>query len=543
MNSKHPSGKRGMDLLRDPRWNKGTAFTREERVAYGLSGLLPDIVSTPEGQMQRIEAHIDSLPTDLDRYVYFVDLQERNLTIYYRILMHDPVKYMPIIYTPTVGEACQTFGRIYRRPQGMYISLRHRGMMKQVLRNWHEPDVQFITVTDGERILGLGDLGAQGMGIPIGKLALYTAVAGVPPHLTLPIALDVGTNNQSLLEDPFYIGLPEKRITGKEYDEFIEEFVEAVEEVFPGCTIQWEDFANQNAGEILERYRNRICSFNDDIQGTAAVGVAGIIAAMRYKEQRLQDQTYVFFGAGSAGIGIADLLCTAMLRDGLTIEEARERCWLVDSKGLVTRERTDLTPSKQRFAKPFDACDSLEDAVKKVKATVLIGTSTTPGSFTRGVITAMTENTTKPVIFSFSNPTSKSECTAEQAYTWTNGNVIFASGSPFPPVTVNGKTYTPGQGNNVYIFPAMGLAVMAIKPTHLPDKAFSRAARTLASLVTPDLFERGLFYPPLSAIRESAIVVATAVAEYFYEAGIATVPKPDNLAEYIRQISWHPEYE
>ncbi len=542
MNSEHPSGKRGMDLLRDPRWNRGTAFTREEREAFGILGLLPDIVSTPEGQLQRIEAHIDSLATPLDKYVYLADLQERNLTIYYRILMSDPVKYMPIVYTPTVGEACQTFGRIYRRPQGIYITLRHRGKMKKVLRNWHEPNVQFITVTDGERILGLGDLGAQGMGIPIGKLALYTAVAGVPPHLTLPIALDVGTNNEALIEDPFYIGLPQPRITGAEYDAFIEEFVQAVEEVFPGCCIQWEDFANHHAGEILERYRNRICSFNDDIQGTAGVGVSGIMAASRFLGKRLQDHTYLFFGAGSAGVGIANLLCTAMEKEGLTSDDARTRCWMVDSKGLVVSTRTDLTDAKRPFAHDFRECSTLEDAARELKATVLIGTSTIPGSFTQGVVEQMARNTDRPIIFPYSNPTSKSECTAEQAYTWTQGRAIFASGSPFQPVELNGTTYYPGQGNNVYIFPAMGLAVLAAKPRTIPDKAFSRAARALSSLVTQELFDRGLIYPPMNRIRESAILVATSVAEYFFESGLATVPKPDDVGAYLRELSYKPTY-
>ena len=542
MDKQHPSGKRGWDLLRDPRWNKGTAFTREEREAYGIMGLLPDIESTPEAQQARIEAHINSLATPIEQYVYLADLQERNLTLYYRILMSDPVKYMPIVYTPTVGEACQTFGRNYRRPQGIYISLRHRGKMKQVLRNWHISDVQFITVTDGERILGLGDLGAQGMGIPIGKLALYTAVAGVPPHLTLPVALDVGTNNESLLENPFYIGLRQNRIVGDEYDAFIEEFVSAVEEVFPGCTIQWEDFANHHAADVLERYRYRICSFNDDIQGTAGVGVSGLIAAMRFKEQRLQDQTFLFFGAGSAGIGIANLLCAAMEKEGVTNEEARQRCWLVDSKGLVVSSRQDLTPAKQAFAHDFAECATLEVAARELKATALIGTSTIAGSFTQGVINQMARNTERPVIFPYSNPTSKSECTAEQAYEWTNGKAIFASGSPFPPFEYAGKTYTPSQGNNVYIFPAMGLAVLAAKPTHIPDKAFTRAARTLAGMVTQDLFDRGMIYPPLTHIRESAMVVATAVAEYFFDTGIATAPRPGNIEQTIREMSYKAEY-
>ncbi|MCO6465107.1 MAG: NAD-dependent malic enzyme [Bradyrhizobiaceae bacterium] len=542
MKTNHPSGKSGMDLLRDPRWNKGTAFTREEREAYGILGLLPDIVSTPETQTKRIEAHIASLPRDIDKYIYLADLQERNLTIYYRILMGDPVTYMPIVYTPTVGEACQTFGRNYRRPQGIYITLRHRGKMKQVLRNWPEPNVQFITVTDGERILGLGDLGAQGMGIPIGKLALYTAVAGVPPHLTLPIALDVGTNNEELLNDPLYIGLAQNRIVGTEYDNFIDEFVESVKDVFPGCTIQWEDFANHHAAEILEQYRHRVCSFNDDIQGTAGVGVSGIMTATRCKGERLQDQTYLFFGAGSAGIGIADLLCTAMEREGLTREEAQHRCWLVDSKGLVTSSRTDLTPAKLRYANKPGETLSLEDAVRELGVTVLLGTSTIPGSFTQPIIEQMARNTERPIIFPYSNPTSKSECTAEQAYTWSGGKAIFASGSPFPPFEYDGKTLTPSQGNNVYIFPAMGLAVLAAKPTTIPDEAFSVAARALSGMVTQEMFDSGVVYPPLTRIRESAHVVATAVAEYFFDSGLATVERPADVGAFVADKSYKPDY-
>ena len=542
MSTSHPSGKSGMDLLRDPRWNKGTAFSRDERREYGLLGLLPDIVSTREGQMARIEAHIDSLPTELDKYVYFTDLQERNATIYYRILMKDPVKYMPIVYTPTVGEACQTFGRIYRRPQGLYISARHKGHIADTLRNWPEQDVRFIVVTDGERILGLGDLGAQGMGISIGKLALYTCVGSVPPHHTLPIVLDVGTNNEDLSEDPFYIGIPQKRLEGDEYDAIIEEFVTAVEEVYPNCTIQWEDFANHNAVPILNRYRDRISSFNDDIQGTAAVGVSGIISALRGKGELLADQTFLFFGAGSAGIGIADLLCTAMLKEGVSLDEARKRIWLFDSKGLVVSSRTDLSDQKRLYAFEHEPVADLAEAVRSVKATGLIGTSTIAKAFTMDVVQAMAANTARPIIFPFSNPTSKSECTAEEACEWSNGTAIFAAGSPFPAFEYEGRTITPSQGNNVYIFPAMGLAVFAACPTHIPDKAFSRAARALAALVTPEQFERGLVYPPLDRIRDSSLIVATAIVEFFYEAGLATVPRPDDVAEYVRSVAWKPEY-
>jgi malate dehydrogenase (oxaloacetate-decarboxylating)(NADP+) len=536
------TSKRGLDMLRDPRFNKGTAFTREERQKYGLSGLLPDIVSSLDMQIQRIEGHIRSLPTDLDRYVYFSDLQERNESMFYHILMRDPVAYMPVVYTPTVGLACQTFGRIYRRPKGLFISARHRGRMVEVMRNWPESDVRWICVTDGERILGLGDLGAQGMGIPIGKLALYTACAGVPPHLTLPIVLDIGTNNEELLNDPFYIGIRQKRLAGEEYDAFIEEFVTSVETVFPNCSIQWEDFANPNAGPILERYRDRISSFNDDIQGTAAVGVAGILAALRMKNETLSQQTFLFFGAGSAGTGIADLLCKIMVADGMPIDEARKRCWLVDSKGLVVASREDLTDTKKPFAHDAPHVSTLLEAVTVTKATAIIGTSTIPKSFTQDVIEQMTRNTPRPMICPFSNPTSKSECSAEEAYTWTNGAAIFASGSPFLPVELNGKTYYPGQGNNVYIFPGVGLAVYATQASRIPDQAFAVAARALASMVTDEQFAKGLIYPPMSNIRDAAVVVANAVTEYLFNEGLARVERPADIPAFVREHIWQPEY-
>lgn len=533
---------RGLDLLREPHLNKGTAFTIEEREEFGLTGLLPDVVATVEQQLERIEAHIISLATDLDRYVYFSDLQERNESLFYRILMKDPVAYMPVVYTPTVGLACQTFGRIYRRPKGLYISARQRGNIANVLRNWPEHNPRFIVVTDGERILGLGDLGAQGMGIPIGKLALYTACAGVPPEYSIPVVLDVGTNNEALQNDQFYIGIREPRLTGEAYDSFVEEFVVAVQDVFPNCCIQWEDFANHHAVPLLERYRNRIASFNDDIQGTAATGVAGVIAAMRFKGERLQDQTILFFGAGSAGIGIADLLCTVIAEEGITLEEARKRVWLVDSKGLVESTRTELSEGKQNYAHEHACCITLAEAVRSTKATILIGTSTIPKSFTQDVIEGMAENTERPIIFPYSNPTSKSECSAEEAYSWTNGKCIFASGSPFPPLTYNGKHYTPGQGNNVFIFPAMGLAILAANPTHIPDEGFIVAARALAAQVRPEDFATGLIYPPMKNIRESSMHVAAAVTEYFHDAGLAREPRPADIAAHVRSIAWKPIY-
>lgn len=537
------SSKRGFDILRDPRLNKGTAYTRRERKELGLIGLLPDIVSSMEMQLERIEGHVDSLTTDLDKYIYLSDLQERNESLFYAMLQKDPVKYMPIVYTPTVGLACQTFGRIYRRPKGMFISVRNRGMMAEVLRNWPEKDVRWICVTDGERILGLGDLGAQGMGIPVGKLALYTACAGVPPEVTLPIVLDVGTNNEALLEDPFYIGVRQRRLQGQEYDDFIEEFVTAVQEVFPKCAIQWEDFANPNASPILERYRHRISSFNDDIQGTAAVGVAGVIAATRMKGERLKDQTYMFLGAGSAGIGIAELLWRLMIDEGCTEDEARSRCWLLDSKGLIVASRPDVEGTqKAPYAHEHADAATLIDAVRSVRPTVLIGTSTIAKAFTQEVIEHMASYCDRPIIFPFSNPTSKSECTAEEAYTWTNGKAIFASGSPFTPVEINGRTIHPGQGNNVYIFPGVGLAAYAVDATNIPYKTFGVAARALAGMVSQEQFDKGLIYPPMSDIQKAAKVVAIACAEYLFDDGHAGIARPDDIVALVESHMWRPAY-
>jgi malate dehydrogenase (oxaloacetate-decarboxylating)(NADP+) len=537
------SSKRGFDILRDPRLNKGTAYTRRERKELGLIGLLPDIVSSMEMQLERIEGHVDSLTTDLDKYIYLSDLQERNESLFYAMLQKDPVKYMPIVYTPTVGLACQTFGRIYRRPKGMFISVRNRGMMAEVLRNWPEKDVRWICVTDGERILGLGDLGAQGMGIPVGKLALYTACAGVPPDVTLPIVLDVGTNNEALLEDPFYIGVRQRRLQGQEYDDFIEEFVTAVQEVFPKCAIQWEDFANPNASPILERYRHRISSFNDDIQGTAAVGVAGVIAATRMKGERLKDQTYMFLGAGSAGIGIAELLWRLMIDEGCTEDEARSRCWLLDSKGLIVASRPDVEGTqKAPYAHDHPEAATLIDAVRSVRPTVLIGTSTIAKAFTQEVIEHMASCCDRPIIFPFSNPTSKSECTAEEAYTWTNGKAIFASGSPFKPVEINGRTIHPGQGNNVYIFPGVGLAAYAVDATNIPYKTFGVAARALAGMVAQEQFDKGLIYPPMSDIQKAAKVVAVACAEYLFDDGHAGIARPDDVQALVEGVMWKPAY-
>ncbi|MFM1936920.1 MAG: hypothetical protein RI990_1879, partial [Planctomycetota bacterium] len=449
------------ELLYNPRLNKGTAFSEEERERHGLVGLLPDAVEGVEVQLERQRAQLARKPTALDRYIFLAELQDRNERLFYQLLTSAPAEFMPIVYTPTVGEACQHYGHIMRRPKGLYVSMQRKGRIREVLRNWPESDVRFIVVTDGERILGLGDLGVCGMGIPIGKLALYTACAGVPPQCTLPVMLDVGTNNQAFLEDPLYPGMRRPRAEGAEYDAFVDEFVEAVQEVFPRCCIQFEDFTNRTAMPILARYRDRICCFNDDIQGTASVAVAGLFGANRILNKQLRDHTYLFFGAGSAAVGIADLACQQMVREGLSDAEAHAKCWLVNSRGLVTADTTGLSEFQRPFAHAHAPVTDLKTIVEAVRPSVLVGVSTIPHSFNRPVIEAMARINPRPVIFPYSNPTSKSECTAQEAIEWSGGRAIFASGSPFAPLHHGGKLFVPGQGNNVYIYPAIGMAVYA----------------------------------------------------------------------------------
>lgn len=425
---------RGSELLHNPHLNKSTAFTAVERESLGLVGLLPEGLESEETQIQRVMRQLGHKTTDLDKYIYLSALQDNDETLYFKTLMSDPAQFIPLVYTPTVGEACQKFGHILRRPKGLYLSITRRGQIKEILQHWTERDVRFIVVTDGERILGLGDLGVNGMGIPIGKLSLYTACTGVPPQYTLPITLDVGTNTESLLNDPLYLGLRQPRVRGEEYDAFIEEFVTAVQEVFPGCCIQFEDFANINAIPILERYRYRVCCFNDDIQGTAAVAVGGILAALRLTGGKITEQTFLFLGAGSAGTGIADLLAKLMMQEGLSEAQAMGRCWLFDRQGLIQSSRTDLADFKKPFAHPHAAIDNFADAIADLKPTAIIGVSSLAKAFNQQVIETMARVNQRPIIFPYSNPTSHSECTAEEAYKWSEGRAIFASGSPFPPV-------------------------------------------------------------------------------------------------------------
>jgi malate dehydrogenase (oxaloacetate-decarboxylating)(NADP+) len=532
---------RGYALLRDPHTNKGTAFSEQERQSHGLEGLLPPVPTTLEHQVARIHAQLAALDNDLQKYLALSDLQARNETLYYAVLMSDPASFMPIVYTPTVGEATQKFDHIYHAARGIYLPVTAKGRVRQLLQNWPQKDVRFIVVTDGERILGLGDLGVGGMGIPIGKLALYTACAGVPPALCLPVTIDVGTNNEALIEDPLYLGLRQPRVRGEAYDAFIDEFVQAVQELYPKCCIQWEDFANINAVPILARYRDRICTYNDDIQGTAAVALAGIYGSLRISREKLTEQRFLFLGAGSAATGIAELISQAMATEGLTLQQARSRNLLFDVDGLLTTSRK-LMNFQQPFAIEHAPIGNFAEAIKALKPTGIVGVSTVPKLFNQRVIEAMSEINERPIIFPYSNPTSRSECSAEEAYTWSNGRAIFASGSPFPPLTVNGKHFVPGQGNNVYIFPAMGMAVYVTEASRVTEEMFIVAAKAVAEQVGEDSLEVGLIYPPQSKILTASLKVAEKIAEHIFERGLARVPKPGDIGRLIAEKAYVPAY-
>ena len=513
-------GPRGLDVLRDPILNRGTAFTEEQREALGLRGLLPAHVHTQAEQAERFLVTFRKLTDPLDKFVALNALHDRNEDLFFSILVDHIDEMQPIVYTPIVGLACQKFGQIFQRPRGMFISIRDRGNIANVLRNWPY-EAGIIVVTDGERILGLGDLGAHGMGIPVGKLSLYTACAGIHPRLCLPVTLDVGCNNDAVRNDPFYVGLRQKRVTGKEYDDFVEEFVTAAQEVFPGVVIQWEDFANHNAFRLLEKYRHRVSSFNDDIQGTAAVALAGIFSALRVTGAKLTDQKVLFRGGGEAATGIADLIASGMVAQGMTLEEARRACWLVDSKGLVVKSRKDLAHHKLNYAHDHAPVADLLGAIKALQPSAIIGVSAVGGTFTKAVLEEMAKINQRPIIFALSNPTSHAECTAEEAYRHTGGRALFACGSPFDPVTLNGRTFVPRQGNNSYIFPGIGLGVIASKSKVITDDMFMKAAHTLAHLVTESDLAQGSLYPALPRIREVSAQIAAAIAGAAMESGIA----------------------
>jgi malate dehydrogenase (oxaloacetate-decarboxylating)(NADP+) len=532
----------GYSILNNPRLNKGSAFSDAERQAHGIEGLLPPGVSTITLQVARVHTELANLDKDLQKYLLLSDLQARNETLFYAVLMSDPAAFMPLVYTPTGGEACQKFNRIFHAARGMYLPITARDRLAEILSNWPQKDVRFIVVTDGERILGLGDLGIGGMGIPIGKLALYTACAGVPPQFCLPIVLDVGTQNEQLLEDPLYLGLRQNRVRGEEYHAFVDAFVQAVQKLYPKCCTQWEDFANFNAVPILERYRDKVCTYNDDIQGTAAVAVAGILAALRITGQKLTDQRFLFLGGGSAATGIAELISQAMELEGMDITEARGRNGLFNTRGLAVTSRSDLLDFQKPFAQDRAPISSFVDAIKTLKPTGIIGVSTVPKLFNRQVIETMAQINDRPIIFPYSNPTSRSECTAEEAYNWSDGRAIFASGSPFPPVEMAGRTFVPGQGNNVYIFPAMGMAVFATEATRVTQEMFIVAAKAVAEQVSEESLATGLIYPPQSRILEASLHVAERIAEYIFDKQLARVPRPDDIQAHIRACAYRPVY-
>jgi malate dehydrogenase (oxaloacetate-decarboxylating)(NADP+) len=532
----------GMTLLRDPLLNKGTAFTQKEREVLGLRGLLPPHVHTQEEQAERYLAHLRNLPDALEKYIDLNALHDRNEALFFRVIGDHPDEIMPLIYTPTVGLACQKFGHIFQRPRGLFIGANDRGSIAKVLRNWPQRDVGIIVVTDGERILGLGDLGANGMGIPVGKLSLYAGCAGVHPRRCLPVILDVGTDNEALRGDPFYVGLKQKRLRGRPYDQLVDEFVAAVQRVFPGALLQFEDFANRNAFRLLRRYRDRVCTFNDDIQGTAAVVLAGLYSSLRITGSALREQRILCLGAGEAATGICDLVVSALAHEGLAAEEARHRCWLFDSHGLVTADRTDLAEQKRPYAHLHAPAAEFVEAVEALMPTAIVGVAAVGGTFARPVLEAMAQINQRPIVFALSNPTSKSECTAEQAYAWSGGRALFACGSPFDPVRLDGRVFVPRQGNNSYIFPGVGLGVIASGARRVTDDMFLAAARALAKQVTRRDLDQGSLYPALGRIREVSAHIAAAVAEVAYSRRLTARRRPRNLLAHVRAQMFDPRY-
>jgi malate dehydrogenase (oxaloacetate-decarboxylating)(NADP+) len=531
----------GYDWLKSPEFNKGTAFTAAERDQYKLRGLLPARVSTLEAQELRALENLRRKAFDIERYVFLQALQDRNERLFYHLLINNIDELMPLVYTPTVGQACQEFAHIFRQPRGFYITPGDRGRVREIMNNWPQRDVRLIVVTDGERILGLGDLGANGMGIPIGKLALYSACAGIHPRLCMPVMLDVGTNNEALRDDPLYLGVDQPRLTGDDYHSLVEEFVSAVQDAFPGALIQFEDFLTPNAYTLLNRYRDRVLCFNDDIQGTAVVALAGVLVSSRITGIGFSDLRIMFLGSGSAATGIADLIQIAFRSAGLSEQEARQRLWFVDRSGLVVKGRDNLAPHKVPYAHDVPTVPFM-DALGQIKPQVLIGATGAPGTFTEEVIRRMAEINERPVIFALSNPTSQAECTAQQAYEWSSGRAVFASGSPFDTVTCNGKTYRPGQGNNAYVFPGIGLGAITCRARILSDEMFLEAARILAERVEDNDLATGSLYPPLASIRKVSLAIAVAVAEKAWEQGLAEEERPADVVHMIAEQMYDPDY-
>jgi malate dehydrogenase (oxaloacetate-decarboxylating)(NADP+) len=554
-------GKRGIDILHDPVLNKATAYTEAERQALGLVGLVPDATESEDLQLRRVLQQLATKPTDLERYIYLISLLDNDETLFYRTVMSDPARFLPIVYDPTIGEACLKFGHIYRRTRGMYLSIERKGHVKEVLRNWPVKDVRTICVTDAGRILGLGDLGANGMGIPIGKLQLYTAAAGVPPQGLLPMYLDAGTNNEQYLNDPLYLGLRRHRPSTEELYAFVDEFVEAVQEVFPNCCIHFEDWTGTDAIALLARYRHNVCCYNDDIQGTAGIVLAGLINALKITGGSLRTSRILFLGAGSAAIGLADLIVSALGQQGIAPEVARQQIRMFDTQGLVVAGRPGLAKHKLPYAhklppsKPFNhldpasECPEIVAAIEDFKPTALIGVSgnalpaTASGRlFSREVVEAMARHNARPIIFALSNPTEHHECLPEQAYGWTGGKAVYAGGVPFPPVHLDGQTFLPSQANNLYIFPAVGMAVYATNAKRVTDEMFIEAAHAVADQVSPEQLKLGMLFPPQSNILETEIKTAARVAKLVFDSNLAGVARPADCEAFIRSHVYKPEY-
>ena len=531
--------KRGFEILRDKTLNRSITFSRRERDRLGLTGLLPHHVATETEMVGRVMENLDRLDRDIDRYMQLSSLQERNERLFYQTVIQYIDRILPLIYTPTVGEACKAFSHIARDPKGFFITPDDRGRIRQILANWPRKHIQVVVVTDGQRILGLGDLGANGMGIPIGKLALYTACAGIDPEACLPVLIDVGTNSDEIRNDALYLGYPRRRIEGKAYFDRVDEFVKAVQSRSPGALIQFEDFLTPNAYALLNKYRDRVLCFNDDIQGTAAVALAGVYSSTRITGLTFRDLKIMFLGAGSAATGIADLMTSAFVNEGMSVEDARRHLWFVDVNGLVVKGRKDLMPHNLPYAHDSPPLGFI-DAIDAIRPQVLIGATGAPGTFTQAVIERMAAINPRPAIFALSNPTSKAECTAEQAYAWSKGQAIFASGSPFAPVTYEGRTYRPAQGNNAYVFPGIGLGAIACQARTLPDELFLTAASTLAKLVRQQDLDQRALYPPLQDIRSISLAIATALATQAYSTKLARARRPRNVRRSIERMMYQP---
>ncbi len=532
----------GVALLNNPILNRDTAFTIAERKANHLEGLLPQAVETLDRQFERAMLQLDQKESDLERYIYLTGLSDRNETLFYRVVMSDPKRFVPIVYDPTIAEACLKFGHIYRRPKGMYVSIDMRGRVAEVLRNWPVRDVHTICVSTGGRILGLGDLGTDGMGIPIGKLQLYTACAAVPPGGMLPILLDIGTANAAYRADGLYLGLRQTPPADADLDSFVDEFVQAAQDLFPGCCIHFEDWKGTDALRMLDRYRDKLLCYNDDIQGTGSVTIAGLITALQIKGEKLAEQRYLFLGAGSAGLGIGGLIVSAMMNHGLSEKDAQARVTMMDINGLIEPSRKDLNKWQEPYAHQAEPTRDLVRVVETFKPTVLIGVSTAGGTFTQAVVEAMCKITERPIIFPLSNPTDKCEILPQQAYEWSHGKVLYASGVQFADVVYEGHTYHPGQANNFYIFPAVGLATYCARPSRLTDEVFIAAAEASAEQVGEDLRKKGMLYPSQSNILETEITTAVRVVEFMFDQGLATVARPTDIRAFVESKLYKAEY-